>query len=59
MAPFPKEKGIERLAEIAAYVRSDDPITIGAAYLLELSGYVRNGRGGDESSYVAPDSRPS
>lgn len=41
MAPYPLEEGLATLAEIAEYLGSEDPIEIGAGYLLELEGYER------------------
>lgn len=39
MAPYPLSEGLAILADVAHYLGSDDPIEIGAGFLLELEGF--------------------
>jgi hypothetical protein len=42
IAPYPLAEGLAALAEIAEHLGTDDPLEIGAGYLLELEGCERS-----------------
>ncbi len=41
MAPYPLREGLATLADVADYLATEDPVEIGAGYLLELEGFER------------------